>query len=708
MTASDVEDGHSRSASPDDSGTEQVLDNMAEPHPKNDKPKQPNGSQSANAKDPSRPRRKKARRACYACQRAHLTCGDERPCQRCIKRGLQDACQDGVRKKAKYLHDAPNEALMPGVGGSLFSHPAPERNSTMASDTSSQQTFFQQPQPFNNFHTPAHMPPPMLQERSMSSTSFTQQSPLNTNFTGVGSQVPLHSPIVGHDQTAAANNLTNGGWPGALFDDPTMFNFDLASMNFGNHYGALEFGMLGHMATNAGETPPSDTATQRGSITQPYRMPLGSFSESPTARQQFYGDTIMSDWTNGNNDPYSAQGRLMAPNAFAIESSAAHWTSPDTNDTPNNAVKFEDSPMLTSPAIQVPTSLDVSGTGNPSSNNVDNRNRQPPMISTPQLKAKSQLPVKSLKRPRDPSSIYTTVTSPHPYTSGFHRCIAYLQRRFAAQPSKTLAIAKAMASIRPSFIATTKTLNREDLIFMEKCFQRTLWEYEGFIEGVGTPTIVARRTGEVAAVGKEFQILTGWTKSVLLGRSPNLNVNRGQTGQTPAGGSGTTTARATGFNTPTRGSAQDAENDEKRAQPVFLAELLDDDSVVQFYEDFARLAFGDSRGSVMGRGKLLKYRTKDDEITQNLHAEAEARHEEGKQSNGVDPRRPEHPLARRPGEMKKDGISGEKGMQKLGSADGKVECTYCWTVKRDVFDIPMLIVMNVSAPLQPVPTSVPY
>ena len=27
-------------------------------------------------KDPLRPRRKKARRACYACQRAHLTCGE--------------------------------------------------------------------------------------------------------------------------------------------------------------------------------------------------------------------------------------------------------------------------------------------------------------------------------------------------------------------------------------------------------------------------------------------------------------------------------------------------------------------------------------------------------------------------------------------------------------------------------------------------------
>lgn len=32
--------------------------------------------QKANAKDPLRPRRKKARRACYACQRAHLTCSE--------------------------------------------------------------------------------------------------------------------------------------------------------------------------------------------------------------------------------------------------------------------------------------------------------------------------------------------------------------------------------------------------------------------------------------------------------------------------------------------------------------------------------------------------------------------------------------------------------------------------------------------------------
>jgi hypothetical protein len=35
----------------------------------------PNGQSKPSSKDPGRPRRKKARRACHACQRAHLTCG---------------------------------------------------------------------------------------------------------------------------------------------------------------------------------------------------------------------------------------------------------------------------------------------------------------------------------------------------------------------------------------------------------------------------------------------------------------------------------------------------------------------------------------------------------------------------------------------------------------------------------------------------------
>jgi hypothetical protein len=66
----------------------------------------------ANGKDKgSKPKRKKkANRACHHCQKAHLTCEDQRPCTRCIKRNLADTCMDGKRKKAKYLHDFDDES----------------------------------------------------------------------------------------------------------------------------------------------------------------------------------------------------------------------------------------------------------------------------------------------------------------------------------------------------------------------------------------------------------------------------------------------------------------------------------------------------------------------------------------------------------------------------------------------------------------------
>lgn len=639
------------------------------------------------------------------------------------------------------VHDAPNEALMPGVGATMYTHPAAKRNSTAsaAHDSQSQpqqqgssQQFFPTSQNFNMFTPSQQMPPPMLQERSVSNPNMMQQSPLATSF-NMNPQPPMQSPTIEHQQSSQTG-MQPPGWSGmssGMFEDPGSFNFDIASMNFTNQYGALEFGMLGQMATNAGDTPPSDTATTRGSVHAPYRVPLGSFSGSPSNTSFPYNDpAMMSDWSNGSGVYNTSMGpQPQPPHAFAIETNA-QFHSPENYPTPPDGLKFEESPLLTSAAVKPPTSAD---------NNVPQqqhlqqlspqRQRQPAQITTPQLKAKTALPAKTAsKRPRDPSTIYTSVSTPHPYTQNFHHLIAYLQRRFSSSPSKTLSIAKSLASIRPSFIATTKTLNRDDLIFMEKCFQRTLFEYEGFIEGVGTPTIVARRTGEVAAVGKEFQILTGWSKSVLLGRTPNLNVNRGHTGLTPQSASGANSASAgntRGFNTPQRTTVADEQSGpgqqngaDRKDRPVFLAELLDDDSVVQFYEDFARLAFGDSRGSVFRKGKLLKYRTREDEVASELRKEAAQRaaEEADGEAGGAGGAGDAGPVGGGPRQrrdtvggsgvnpkLRKEGISGEKGMQKLGSADGKVDCAYCWTVKRDVFDIPMLIVMNVSVASLPSP-----
>ncbi|KAJ5894480.1 hypothetical protein N7495_006171 [Penicillium taxi] len=652
-----------------------------------------NGRKASNAKDPSRPRRKKARRACFACQRAHLTCGDERPCQRCIKRGLQDACHDGVRKKAKYLHDAPDGALMPGVSGNFYNSPVPNnmpvpRNGTTANTSQQQQ---QQQQSNRNFYPtsqtqpqsqsqpqpqgqPQPQPQPgsynMYQEPTMSQSPFATQSPVSPTFnlkTNHNGRTSSFSSTANQQQPTPSTALSGetsqppNPFAGPFFDpsDPALFNFDLSSMNFENRYGALEFGMLGHMATGAGDSP--DSGTQRGSIGHSgqthFSTPAAGFGESPGNQQPFmFGDPLLNEWSTGQapGQPHVNVGGVYAqngllhghmkadgPHAFAIESNPANFNSPGSAASPHVTTSgFEDNFN----AAAKPNSLPPNG--------------QRHVITTPSLKQQT-LQVGHKRRHRNPSSIYENVKEPYAYTSRFHSLTAYIQRRFS--PQKTVRIAKALASIRPSFIATTKTLNRDDLIFMEKCFQRTLWEYEDFINACGTPTIVCRRTGEIAAVGKEFSILTGWKKDVLLGKEPNLNVN---TGGSSAPGSGTTSRSFT----PHISTLENVNNG--RLQPVFLAELFDDDSVVEFYEDFARLAFGDSRGSVMTRCKLLKYKTKEDMESQT--------DEKSKWNSN----------------LRKGGIAGEAGMNQLGFKDGKVECAYCWTVKRDVFDIPMLIVMN--------------
>lgn len=638
--------------------------------------------------------------------------GDERPCQRCIKRGLQDACHDGVRKKAKYLHDAPDGALMPGIsGGNLYDNNNTVRSNSISlpgNGSNGVNAATSQPSSGPNFYPNAQSNSYNIyaQENAMNQSPFATQSPVSPTFSMKPSTTG-HNPTLSSSVNQQPSNQTVPGpatnqsqnpLGGPFFDpsDPALFNFDLSSMNFENRYGALEFGMLGHMATGAGDSP-SDSATQRGSMgrsgsTQFSSTPItgnAGFGESPSGQQPFmFGDPLLNEWPSGQTQgamnvggvyaqvPGSHLGKPDAPHAFAIES-GPNLASPSTTASPHGPAHIEDV-----------------GLGNSANSNnshaVSNKanglapSGQRPTITTPSLKQQSLYMGGVKRRQRNPSYIYESVKDPYPYTNGFHSLTAFIQRRFS--PQKTLQIAKALASIRPSFIATTKTLNRDDLIFMERCFQRTLFEYEDFINACGTPTIVCRRTGEIAAVGKEFSILTGWKKEVLLGKEPNLNVN---TGGSPPQSSGSS-SRGSSF--PPRDQQQqtigNGNGPSRPPQPVFLAELLDDDSVVEFYDDFARLAFGDSRGSVTTTCKLLKYKTKDDMDQAQAQSQAQSDASPHSNSNNAPQKWNNH--------LRKGGIAGEAGMNQLGFKDGKVECAYCWTVKRDVFDIPMLIVMNVS------------
>ncbi|ORY62555.1 uncharacterized protein BCR38DRAFT_345905 [Pseudomassariella vexata] len=618
-------------------------------------------------KDPHRPRRKKARRACYACQRAHLTCGDERPCQRCIKRGLADACQDGVRKKAKYLHDAPPEALRPVLGPNYNpSSGTKQSNGRHLSNATSESSYY--PQSTSSQSYPVY------------TGGQPQVTALSDGMTFTGQPSPVSPSFQQHNnaRTSQMNNMqvptpTNemGSFSTALFDpsNPAIFNFDLEGLNFGSHYGAMEFGMLGHMASGTAETPPRDPSISQG--TNPelnYGVGGHVYSNGGSQYNQMYDNGMIDNYMNAdhnNNNGMYAQGNLQhgLPHAYAIAAAGPTPTSLASPGTDNTA-----SPQPTNYGFE---GSPTAGTYTPSSN--------PPISQPPRPKQKQKSAVISKfgpqsllgKRQRDPSSIYETVKEPYPYLTGFHNLIAFVKRRFSN--NKTMRIAKSLASIRPSFIACTRHLNRQDLIFMEKCLQRTLFEYEDYMGHCSAPTIVCRRTGEVAAVNKEFIALTGWTREVLLGKEPNVNVN---TGESVAGSSASNSGKA-GITTPQLKAFQPEASmpPDGKPQPVFIAELMDDDSVIQFYEDFAQLAFGDSRGHVTRKCRLLKYRTK--EATDSLTSD---------EPSQKDPR----------GSILSNRVTridGEHGISRI-EKDGKMDCTYCWTIKRDMFDIPMLIVMN--------------
>ncbi|KAK7204042.1 hypothetical protein BZA70DRAFT_281373 [Myxozyma melibiosi] len=447
-----------------------------------------------------RPKRKKASRACFHCQKAHLTCDDARPCQRCVKRGLSDTCHDGVRKKAKYLSDAPDKP--PAKTTDASTTPAPTSTTT---------------------------------SRAARALASSNTSNTSSNSNSKASVLPMNGTI---DPSSLGSDPLAEDSPDAT--DSIFSNLNLSAYDFGSKTANMEFSY----------DPPLSASNI-----------LGAAPNSSSSISYDYGFADMA--VRDSNWAARGLASLLSGN------------SPQNSASPPTPTASEPSPLLSS----------SSGTAAHRSS-LGNEVMGPPTgTATTSSSSSSALPPHiAPRRRRDPETVYASVTQPFSYTPGYHGIIAYLKSRF--DRPHLMRVARAMAAFRPSFIACTKTLKEEDLIFMEKCFQRTLLEYEKFISYSGTPTIVWRRTGQVAAVGKEFCILTGWTKEQLLGKR------------------------------------------------TFMVEFMDDHSVVEYFEGFSKLAFGDSRGATMMECTLLS------------------------------------PTGR------------------------KIPTACTWTIKRDVFDIPMMIVGN--------------
>ncbi|KAJ3029644.1 UNVERIFIED_CONTAM: Peptidyl-prolyl cis-trans isomerase cyp10 [Siphonaria sp. JEL0065] len=197
--------------------------------------------------------------------------------------------------------------------------------------------------------------------------------------------------------------------------------------------------------------------------------------------------------------------------------------------------------------------------------------------------ARNDILVRKAKR------VYREVVRPYDYREGYHYLVKYIAERMEKQD--IMRICGSLAKFRPSFMAVIMNLSEEDLVFMEKCFQRTLIEYEKLITYSGTPTVVWRRSGEISLVGKEFCLLTDWPHETLI-PSPTSN-----------------------------------------QQSTYIYQLMDAKSVIEYWERFATAAF-DKNCSWMVKCVLVS------------------------------------PTGR------------------------NIPCSVCFTIKRDIFDVPLAVIGN--------------
>ncbi|KAI9472203.1 MAG: hypothetical protein EXX96DRAFT_597265 [Benjaminiella poitrasii] len=330
-------------------------------------------------------RKKKAARACVHCQKAHLTCDDSRPCQRCIKRDLASTCTDGIRKKAKYLQDTD------------------DISNSSKTDLS--------------ISGPSYTAPPLL--------------------------------------------------PKNLIDTK--------------------------------DTSPNFLSSYR----------------TPSQRLQFPSSKLEDNVKN-----YKKRSSILS--AISPSSATSH------------------------------------------NNSVGKSQKHRHIINT--------------------SACYARASKPYSYADGYHYLITYVRRKMSRE--ELMRISKALALFRPSVLASMMNLTEDDLIFTEKCLQRTLLEYEKLITYSGTPTVVWRRTGEIVLVGKEFSLLTQWSRDVIMSKK------------------------------------------------TYIYELMSDSSAVEYWEKYALHAFDNTDSAVFSSCILLS------------------------------------PIKR------------------------VVPCTFCFTIKRDIFDLPSVIVGN--------------
>lgn len=440
----------------------------------------------------------------------------DRPCSRCVKKGIGDQCTDGKRKRAKYLLDedeleavkareqADKEAKERAAAANGHQAQAQGPSAGIAAATSSSSPTLSG----SGFQPPPPPVPPYVVAGATTQQQQPQDVPAATSSSAAASNSQVASQTTppytfGSEATSLEYSMLSAMLNGI---DPSLLS---GSPDIEGGAGPSNGGGGYSMLTPGGATS-GDGLDLSGFLGQQQQqrtnLPSVGMASDPSA---FW----LSNGGQGGQLSWMGDTSAAAPLPAQSSSSAigqlhaigGQDTSAAEGEVGSGGFKALEVP---SPAASIISSASrLGGRGEdgaspsdaphplPPSNNGPGSSSTAPHPHHPQTAASAAATAaaaaasshasgsntdlfKSQFRDRV-THIYGDRTRPFPYTEGYHFLLKYVTEKF--EKAEVLRIVRALGLFRPSLIALQMPLTEEDEVFVERSIQRTILEFEKLV-----------------------------------------------------------------------------------------------------------------------------------------------------------------------------------------------------------------------------------
>ena len=443
------------------------------------------------------PARRKVNMACIYCRRSHMTCDENRPCRRCVKRDIGHLCRDEAaspaatasarnfvaRSQPRYrnitaiqpqvtLHMPPRPDLLPDLGAQgLVLDPTHAHLQQSA-----------HPPAFASSETIASLAMPTL-------ASGEQPAPfaMSSSFASTSSQdLPLLPPSQGNPDISLAHP------PLSSSNDVEMPSSVAPSAT--------------HATAGQSHTP-----ADRADSSLFHGTPLGGAGWLGLGGSAQHSITTGDSGGGGEFNTLSEFLESLDDSSWYLHKSAAPDTAPNTSEPisfpyePSLGQPSRD-PLATDPCVSLvtPRSKPEDSQATPySSSFAGTKTERFLLTAADQTDGSRDERLRKVIQAKYEAGLLR----PYNHVNGYARLNRWMEHNVSATSRKR--ILKPLSVFRPVFYSVAKNLTHFDLIYIEEAFERLLLDYDRVFSIQGVPACLWRRTGEIYKGNKEFAELVG-------------------------------------------------------------------------------------------------------------------------------------------------------------------------------------------------------